>query len=92
MFIEPAETQVRFLTVEQTARLDTALNAIAVDPTRFEAELATVDLDDLTRVRELVQAYRHRVLLRRDEAAAIARTNEDVGAKLRRKLGGVGAR
>lgn len=69
-----------------------ATHGLPSDRIRFEAELATVDLDDLTRVREIVQAYRHRVLLRRDEAAAtaLARTNEDVAAELRRKLGEAG--
>ncbi|MET9541064.1 hypothetical protein ABZY16_26785 [Streptomyces sp. NPDC006553] len=32
VFIEPAETQVRLLTVEQTSRLDAALNVIAAAP------------------------------------------------------------
>ncbi len=58
------------------------------DRQRFDAELGAVDLDDLTRVREITQAYRHRVLLRRDPnaEAAIARTADDVAAELRRKL------
>ncbi|MFI5621793.1 hypothetical protein [Streptomyces sp. NPDC051567] len=42
------------------------------DRDRFEAELDAADLDDLTRVREITQAYRHRVLLRLDPAAAAA--------------------
>ncbi|MFF3842538.1 hypothetical protein [Streptomyces sp. NPDC001930] len=32
VFIEPAETQVRHLTIEQTTRLDAALNVIAAAP------------------------------------------------------------
>ncbi|MEU9298728.1 hypothetical protein [Streptomyces sp. NPDC048266] len=32
VFIEPAETQVRVLTTEQTARLDAALNEVAAAP------------------------------------------------------------
>ncbi|MGA5198271.1 hypothetical protein [Streptomyces exfoliatus] len=58
------------------------------DRQQFDAELGAVDLDDLTRVREITQAYRHRVLLRLDPdaAAAITRTTDDVAAELRRKL------
>lgn len=58
------------------------------DRIRFDAELGAVDLDDLTRVREIVQAYRHRVLMRRNvgATAAIARSNDDVAAELRRKM------
>ncbi|MFE5710609.1 hypothetical protein ACFQ7J_07260 [Streptomyces sp. NPDC056501] len=64
------------------------------DRKEFDAELGAVDLDDLTRVREITQAYRHRVLLRRDAnaTAAIARTTDDVAAELRRKLHEAGAR
>ncbi|MFF6844629.1 hypothetical protein ACFY8X_38565 [Streptomyces tanashiensis] len=66
----------------------------AGDRQEFDAELGAVDLDDLTRVREIVQAYRHRVLLARDPhaTAAIARSNDDVAAELRRKLSEAGAR
>ncbi|MGA4846668.1 hypothetical protein ACOBQB_10520 [Streptomyces sp. G5(2025)] len=58
------------------------------DRQRFEEELDALDLDDLTKVRELTQAYRHRVLLRYDGPgmAALARTTGDVEAELRRKL------
>ncbi|GAA3487174.1 MULTISPECIES: hypothetical protein [Streptomyces] len=65
-----------------------------VDLERFEAELDDADLDDLAQVRELIQAYRHRVLLRLDPdgAAALARPNDDVAAELRRKLGEAGRR
>nr|WP_223184735.1 hypothetical protein [Streptomyces sp. CBMA152] len=54
----------------------------------FEEELSAADLDNLTRVREITQAYRHRVLLRYDAQgmAALARSTEDVAAELRRKL------
>ncbi|MEU2565126.1 hypothetical protein ABZ626_38250 [Streptomyces longispororuber] len=58
------------------------------DRQAFEEELDAADLDDLTTVRELTQAYRHRVLLRYDSQAmaALARTTDDVTAELRRKL------
>ncbi|MEU6680870.1 hypothetical protein [Streptomyces sp. NPDC046925] len=58
------------------------------DRQRFEQELDATDLDDLTTVRELAQAYRHRVLLRCDGQgmAALARSSEDVHAELRRKM------
>ncbi|MEV5880618.1 hypothetical protein AB0L75_41895 [Streptomyces sp. NPDC052101] len=58
------------------------------DADAFERELADTDLDDLTRVREIVQAYRHRVLLRCDPQgmAALARPTEDVTEELRRKM------
>ncbi|WP_236243592.1 hypothetical protein [Streptomyces sp. CC228A] len=64
------------------------------DRERFEKELDALDLDDLTQVRELAQAYRHRVLLRHDPAgmAALARTTDDVEAELRHKLKQPGAR
>ncbi|WP_330294062.1 hypothetical protein [Streptomyces sp. NBC_00576] len=63
------------------------------DRQRFEEELDALDLDDLTKVRELTQAYRHRVLLRYDPQAmaALARTTADVEAELRRKLAEAGA-
>ncbi|WP_030997743.1 hypothetical protein [Streptomyces sp. NRRL F-5630] len=58
------------------------------DLPRFDAELAAADLDDLTHVREITQAYRHRVLLNRDQAAAtaIARSTGETDAELRRKM------
>ncbi|MBH1934097.1 hypothetical protein I5Q34_07280 [Streptomyces sp. AV19] len=65
------------------------------DPEAFERELDAAELDDLPRVREITQAYRHRVLLRLDPegTAAVERTAEDVEAELRRKLaGGAAAR
>lgn len=54
----------------------------------FEEELDAIDLDDLTRVREIAQAYRHRILLRysAEGMAALARTTGDVEAELRQKL------
>ncbi|MGW2112678.1 hypothetical protein ACWCPL_40070, partial [Streptomyces sp. NPDC001948] len=60
----------------------------------FENELADADLDDLTRVREITQAYRHRVLLRCDPQgmAALMRSTEDVADELRRKMDEAGAR
>lgn len=63
------------------------------DRQRFEEELDALDLDDLTKVRELTQAYRHRVLLRYDAQgmAALARTTADVEDELRRKLTEAGA-
>ncbi|MEU9056681.1 hypothetical protein AB0D37_40920 [Streptomyces sp. NPDC048384] len=63
------------------------------DLARFEAELDDLDLDDLTQVRELAQAYRHRVLLRYDPQgmAELARPTADVEAELRRKLAEAGA-
>jgi hypothetical protein len=64
------------------------------DRQRFEEELDALDLDDLTKVRELTQAYRHRVLLRYDPQgmAALARSTDDVEAELRQKLTEAGAR
>ncbi|MFJ9482269.1 hypothetical protein ACIRRI_46055 [Streptomyces mirabilis] len=64
------------------------------DRQRFEEELDATDLDDLTTVRELTQAYRHRVLLRYDPLgmAALARPTADVEAELRRKLEEAGTR
>ncbi|MFI1169148.1 hypothetical protein ACH4UM_37715 [Streptomyces sp. NPDC020801] len=60
----------------------------------FEEELDALDLDDLTAVRELTQAYRHRVLLRYDAQgmAALARTTADVDAELRQKITEAGLR
>ncbi|MFF8840485.1 hypothetical protein [Streptomyces sp. NPDC015130] len=78
------------------AELREALTAhgFAGDRQEFDAELGAVDLDDLTRVREIVQAYRHRVQLARDPhaTAAIGRSNADVAAELRRKLSEADAR
>ncbi|WP_018569657.1 hypothetical protein [Streptomyces sp. PsTaAH-124] len=64
------------------------------DRQRFEEELDAADLDDLTKVRELTQAYRHRVLLRYDPQgmAALARSTDDVEDELRQKLTEAGAR
>ncbi|MFE2749593.1 hypothetical protein ACFXKX_35635 [Streptomyces scopuliridis] len=58
------------------------------DRQQFEEELDATDLDDLTKVREITQAYRHRVLLRYDAhaMAALARSTEDITAELRRKM------
>ncbi|MGW6414863.1 hypothetical protein [Streptomyces sp. NPDC055055] len=70
------------------------LHGFPGDRDQFDAELGAVDLDDLTRVHEITQAYRHRVLLSRDPnaAAAINRTGTDVADELRRKLREAGAR
>lgn len=56
----------------------------------FETELAAATLDDLAQVREIVQAYRHRVLLRCDPQAMaeLGRSTSDVQAELRRKMAG----
>ncbi|WP_046780829.1 hypothetical protein [Streptomyces yangpuensis] len=64
------------------------------DSATFERELSEADLDDLTRVREITQAYRHRVLLRFDPQAmaALGRSTEDVTDELRRKMNEAGAR
>lgn len=64
------------------------------DAANFERELADADLDDLTQVREITQAYRHRVLLRFDPQgmAALIRSTEDVAGELRRKMNEAGAR
>lgn len=78
------------------AELRTALGVWGIpgDLERFERELADADLDDLTRVREITQAYRHRVLLRCDPQgmAALMRSTEDVADELRRKMDEAGAR
>ncbi|MGP9023201.1 hypothetical protein ACT1U9_32955 (plasmid) [Streptomyces sp. BR1] len=59
----------------------------------FEKELADADLDDLTHVREITQAYRHRVMLRCDPQAmaALMRSTDDVTEELRRKMSEAGA-
>ncbi|MCX4462406.1 MULTISPECIES: hypothetical protein [unclassified Streptomyces] len=64
------------------------------DRQQFEEELDAADLDDLTTVREITQAYRHRVLLRFDPqgSAALARSTADVTAELQRKLAEATAR
>lgn len=58
------------------------------DLQRFEQELADADLDDLTRVREITQAYRHRVMLRCDPQAmaALMRPTHDVAFELGQKM------
>ncbi|MBV6700251.1 hypothetical protein KV557_24630 [Kitasatospora aureofaciens] len=62
------------------------------DLERFNAELDDVDLDDITKVREITQAYRHRVILRQTPEAMAALTvpTDDFEAQLRRKLEEVG--
>nr|WP_202513319.1 MULTISPECIES: hypothetical protein [unclassified Streptomyces] len=58
------------------------------DLQQFEGELDALDLDDLTRVREVIQAYRHRVMLRCDPhaMAALTRSTADVSFELGRKM------
>ncbi|MFE1130825.1 hypothetical protein ACFW6R_29650 [Streptomyces albidoflavus] len=58
------------------------------DLPQFEEELDALDLDDLTSVRELIQAYRHRVLLRCDPQAmaALMRSTPDVSFELGQKM------
>ncbi|WP_405802264.1 hypothetical protein [Streptomyces sp. NBC_01506] len=58
------------------------------DADDFERELADADLDDLTKVREITQAYRHRVLLRCNPQAmaALMRGTEDVAFELGQKM------
>lgn len=46
VFIEPAETQARALTVEQTARLDTALNTLAAAPDEVKQHATASALRD----------------------------------------------
>ncbi|MCR8945064.1 hypothetical protein NW249_23380 [Streptomyces sp. OUCMDZ-4982] len=60
----------------------------------FEQELEGTDLDDLSRVRGIVQAYRHRVLLRCNSQAmaALTRSSRDVAFELGEKLAGRTAR
>jgi hypothetical protein len=63
------------------------------DLQQFEEELNALDLDDLTRVRELTQAYRHRVMLRCDPQAmaALMRSTQDVAFELGQKMAEAGA-
>lgn len=72
------------------AELRAALNVWGLpgDLDKFETELADTDLDDLTKVREITQAYRHRVLLRCDPQAmaALMRSSEDVAFELGQKM------
>lgn len=58
------------------------------DREKFEEELDGIDLDDLTRVREVAQAYRHRIALKysTEGMAALARATGDIEDELRRKL------
>ncbi|MFI1890458.1 hypothetical protein [Streptomyces jumonjinensis] len=76
------------------AELRNALSVWGIpgDIADFERELADADLDDLTKVREITQAYRHRVLLRCDPQAmaALMRSTDDVADELRRKMNEAG--
>lgn len=58
------------------------------DLTQFEEELDALDLDDLTSVRQLIQGYRHRVMLRCDPQAMVAlmRSTQDVAFELGQKM------
>ncbi|MEU4729569.1 hypothetical protein [Streptomyces sp. NPDC023588] len=58
------------------------------DLAHFERELSEADLDDLGKVREITQAYRHRVMLRCDPQAmaALTRSTEDVAFELGQKM------
>ncbi|MFI5806803.1 hypothetical protein [Streptomyces sp. NPDC051561] len=58
------------------------------DLTEFEKELNTLDLDDLTRIRSLIQEFRHRVMLRCDPQAmaAVMRSTEDVAFELGQRM------
>ncbi|MCS0639119.1 hypothetical protein NX801_26440 [Streptomyces sp. LP05-1] len=60
------------------------------DPAAFERELADADLDEPDRIQEIVQAYRHRVLLHIDPEAmaALRRSAEDIDGELRRRMAG----
>ncbi|MFJ7280756.1 hypothetical protein [Kitasatospora sp. NPDC098663] len=60
------------------------------DAQALERELDAVDLDDLGAVREVVQAFRHRVILRQnpEAMAAVMAPAEAVNEELRRKLAG----
>ncbi|MFJ4418760.1 hypothetical protein [Streptomyces sp. NPDC088925] len=58
------------------------------DAQDFEQELADASLDDLTRVREITQAYRHRVMLRCDAQAmaALMQSTEQISYDLGQKM------
>lgn len=79
------------------AELRAALRTLGFpgDLDAFDRELGNIGLDDLdlARVRQIVQAYRHRVLLRCNPEGmeALLRPTEDVAAELRRKLADTGA-
>ncbi|MFJ2561358.1 MULTISPECIES: hypothetical protein [unclassified Streptomyces] len=64
------------------------------DRQQFEKELNALDLDDLTSVREITQAYRHRIRLRYDPQgmAALARSTDHVEGELRQRLMGASDR
>ncbi|CAM5483418.1 hypothetical protein GCM10010329_67780 [Streptomyces spiroverticillatus] len=76
------------MTTVRELRLALRTYGTSAEVDEFEERLADADLDDLTQARRLVQRYRHRVLLRCDPegAAALARTDDDVAAELRRRL------
>ena len=58
------------------------------DLTQFEKELDALDLDDLTSVRQIIQGFRHRVMLRCDPQAmaALMRSTHDVAFELGQKM------
>ncbi len=95
MTAQPEHPTGQFVPPMRTlAELRTALGnwGFPGDLAQFEDELAAADLDDLTAVREITQAYRHRVVLRYDlqAMAALARPTDDVVAELRRKAEAAG--
>ncbi len=73
---------------ERSRRRSTAIARISTSGCPPGTTRNHADLDDLTRVREITQAYRHRVLLRCDPQAmaALMRTSEDVTSELGRKM------
>ncbi|MEU5425805.1 hypothetical protein AB0H73_09375 [Streptomyces olivoreticuli] len=46
MFVEPAETQIRALSLAQISRVDAALNTIAADPSAVKAHATASALHD----------------------------------------------
>ncbi|WP_050375849.1 hypothetical protein [Streptomyces acidiscabies] len=58
------------------------------DLREFEEELGAADLDDLTAIREVIQAYRRRLVGRYDPnfMAALACPTDDVADEIRRKM------
>lgn len=69
-------------------RVSSAIWGFPGDLSQFEEEFNALDLDDLIRVREITQAYRHRVMLRCDPQAmaALMRSTQDVAFELGQKM------
>ncbi|MGX1956073.1 hypothetical protein ACWIGY_38040 [Streptomyces anulatus] len=84
------EHQDRVPPMRTLAELRTALRiwAFPGDSQDFERELADADLDDLTQVRGITQAYRHRVMLRcnPEAMAELMRPTHDVAFELGQKM------